>query len=93
MAPMSDDWRAQNARHLSGLKLYFGEWSRPNPTWDHDHCAGCWTKFADYDGPDIQRSGYHVGDDYPKGARYEWVCVECFRELKDAMGWSSGEST
>jgi hypothetical protein len=86
---MSDDWRAQNAGHLKGLRLHFTTWTRPKPDWDHDHCSGCWAKFADFDGPDIQRAGYTTGDDYTRGARYEWVCVECFRDLKDAMGWSS----
>jgi hypothetical protein len=88
---MNDDWRAQNAWHLRGLKLCFDEWSRPKPTWDHDHCAGCGAKFADVEGTGIQRSGYHVGDDYAKGAKYEWVCVECFRELKGVMGWRSDD--
>lgn len=89
---MSDDWRAQNAWNLRRLTLHFSEWTRAKPDWDHDHCAGCWAKFADFDAPDIQRAGYTTGDDYRHGARYEWVCEECFRELKDVMGWKCEES-
>ena len=87
---MSDDWRIDNARHLKGLTLHFRQWKRPRPDWDHDHCAACYVKLADFDAPDVQRSGYATGADYPKGAGYEWVCVECFRDLKEAMGWSAG---
>ena len=38
---------------------------------------------------DQQKEGYATRADYPKGARYEWVCVKCFSELKDEMGWKS----
>jgi hypothetical protein len=86
---VSDDWRIDNARHLMGLTLHFREWLRPRPDWDHDHCAACGVKLADFDGPDIQRSGYATGDDYPKGAGYDWICADCFRDLKDAMKWSA----
>jgi DNA-directed RNA polymerase subunit RPC12/RpoP len=84
---MSEDWRARNAWHLRGLTLQFSQWTRPKPSWDHDHCAGCWAKFSDSDGQEVQRAGYTTGEDYPKGARYEWVCADCFRELKEVMGW------
>jgi hypothetical protein len=56
---------------------------------DHDHCAACWAKFAEFEGPDIEHEGYATGDDYPKGACYEWVCQICFDDLKDDMQWSA----
>jgi hypothetical protein len=90
MAAMSDDWRVDNAQHLKGFTLHFKKYTRWSETWDHDHCAGCWAKFAEVDGPDIQHQGYATGPDYPKGANYDWVCEDCFRELKDVMGWKTG---
>jgi hypothetical protein len=29
------------------------------------------------------------GDDYRLGAGYEWVCRQCFDDLKDDLGWTA----
>jgi hypothetical protein len=54
------------------------------------NCSVCWAKFSDIDGPDMLREGYTTGDNYAHGARYEWVCDECFAKLKDEMHWTAG---
>jgi hypothetical protein len=82
-------WRIDNARHLEGLQLHFRRYARWSKSWDHDHCAACSAKFAESDGPDILHEGYATGDDYPKGAGYEWVCQTCFQDLKTDLRWSS----
>ena len=43
------------------------EYKAPSAEWDHDHCEGCWAKFAEFDAPDILHSGYFtvVEDDEP----------------------------
>jgi hypothetical protein len=84
-----DQWRLDFARHLKGTRLQFHRYTRWSETWDHDHCAACWAKFAEFEGPDIQHEGYATCDDYPLGARYEWVCTSCFDELKEKMEWKS----
>jgi hypothetical protein len=33
--------------------------------------------------------GYATGPNYPKGARYDWVCSWCFADLASALGWKS----
>ena len=39
--------------NLANLKPYQGSvfrwesWKRLSPGWDHDHCGGCWARFAD----------------------------------------------
>jgi len=81
------DWRIANARRLKGVRLHLRPYAARSETWDHDHCAACWAKFAEIDGPDIQREGYATGDDYPKGAGYEWVCCKCFSDLRSEMQW------
>ncbi len=81
------DWRIDNCKGLRGLRLQRKRYRQPSKNWDHDHCAACWTKFAEFDGPDILHEGYATGDDYIHGAEYDWVCVRCFNELKDEMGW------
>ncbi len=84
-----DDWRVHDARRLAGLKLHRRLYKRWSDTWDHDHCAACFAKFAEFDGPDIQHVGFATGDDYEKGAGYEWVCQVCFSDLKDRLGWTA----
>ena len=85
------DWRAENAEHLKGLTLHRQKYTQWSESWDHDHCSGCWAKFAEFDGPDILHEGFATGDDYERGARYEWVCPECFFELKTEMGWKEAK--
>ena len=89
MADPDKQWRIDNAVSLKGLRLQFLRYTKPSEKWDHDHCAGCWAKFAEFDGPDILHEGYATCDDYPKGARYEWVCKCCFDDLRDEMRWSA----
>jgi hypothetical protein len=84
-----DQWRLDSARRLKGARLQFRPYSRWSGSWDHDHCAACWTKFAESDAADVQHEGYATCDDYPLGARYEWVCTTCFDELKEKMQWTS----
>jgi hypothetical protein len=64
----ADQWRLDNVRHLAGLTLHFGHYTRWSESWDHDHCAACWAKFAESDEPDVLHEGYSTGPDYPKGA-------------------------
>jgi hypothetical protein len=52
------DWRDDNLKHLQGAAFRFAEYKAPTDDWDHDHCIGCWAKFADFDGPDILHVGY-----------------------------------
>jgi len=89
MANAADkQWRIDNANHLQNVRWQFRRYARWSENWDHDHCAACWAKFAEFAGLDIQHEGYATSDDYPKGAGYEWVCTTCFNDLKEDMGWS-----
>ena len=85
------DWRIANARHLSGLTLHRKQYTQPTETWDHDHCAACWAKFAEFEGPDILHEGYATGTDYPKEAAYWWVCPTCFTDLEATLGWTPAD--
>jgi hypothetical protein len=83
-----DQWRIDNARHLKGLRLRFSRYTRWSASWDHDHGAACWAKFAEFDGPDIQHEGFTIDHDYKFGPRYDWVCQKCFTDLKAVMEWT-----
>ena len=86
-----EDWRVAGAKDsdLEGRRLHWRRWTRPKPSWDHDHCAGCWARFMDEDRPDVLREGYTTGEEHPRGAGYEWVCPTCFSDLKPVLGWTA----
>jgi hypothetical protein len=85
----------ESARHLKGVSLQYLRYQSGAKSWDHDHCAACGAKFAELDEPGIQREGYTTCDDYKLGALYDWVCSDCFNDLRAAMGWkvAGGSST
>ena len=89
MTASSDhEWRLENARDLAGLSWHRERWARPSPTWDHDHCEGCSTRFADFDWPEVLREGF-TNDAPPwRRAGYHWVCDACFALLAPALGWT-----
>lgn len=82
-------WRLNNVGHLKRLRLQFRRYTLRNESWDHDHCAACWAKFTEFEGPAIQHDGYATCDDYPEGACYVWICKTCFDEMKQDIGWST----
>ncbi len=88
IADHDKQWRIDNASTLRGIRLQFQPFKRWSESWDHDHCAACWAKFSELDGPNIQREGYATCEDYAKGTRYEWVCCTCFADLRDDMRWT-----
>ena len=81
------DWRVENAESLRGARLQRLKYRAWSEQWDHDHCAACMAKFAEFEAPDVQHEGYATCSDFVRGAEYEWICLECFAELKDEMGW------
>lgn len=79
----------QTQPYLRGLKLKRAVYTAYRPGWDHDHCVGCWAKFGEHlsDLEPIERDGYTTTADYQHGERYEWVCLKCFSDFKETMGW------
>lgn len=75
------DWRIDNAKHTRGAVLTLKKYIAPRDTWDHDHCECCWAKFMEST-PDALSEGYATEDNY------RWICPNCFRDLKDEMGWT-----
>ena len=80
----TDDWRLTNqAEFLAGTTLVHRRYQRyrPNPTWEHDHCAFCWAKFMVEDQPDTLHEGYSTPDEY------HWVCEQCFHDFQEQFHW------
>ena len=44
--------------YLKGFTFECAEYTAPRADWDHDHCEGCWAKFASFDAPGILHWGY-----------------------------------
>lgn len=78
----------QQASTLRGAALRFRKYRRFSEEWDHDHCAVCWVKFAEWDGSNILHEGYATTAEYEWGGEnYDWVCPRCFELLKSDMEW------
>jgi hypothetical protein len=71
---------------MRGAILCLKKWTPYSEEWDHDHCEYCWAKFME-SGKDVLTEGYATEDDY------QWVCSECFRDLRDEMGWTLAASS
>lgn len=81
------DWRLDNVKGMEGLRFRRKRYARWSDDWDHDHCTACWTKFAEFEGLDIQHIGYATYEDWKHGPDYDWICIQCFADLREAMGW------
>lgn len=78
---MRDDTRILpwHEEKLQGEVLVYQPWKPADPPNDHDPCAFCWAKFADY--PDCLHAGYSTL------GRYDWICESCFNDLKVHFQW------
>lgn len=74
------DWRTDNAKWTRGAVVRFQKHTAPRQDWDHDHWEGCWAKFMESGSPEELGEGYVTEDN-------RWICVECFRDLHEEMGW------
>ena len=63
---------------FGGVTLYRRPW-KATPANDHDHCAFCWDKFAEYDG--CLHEGFCTEDGM------EWICEVCFNDFRERFGW------
>ena len=89
---MSEDWRADvlaTLPYLRAQSFVRKNYTQYSPEWDHDHCAVCTIRFAEFDveGEEVLHEGYAITADYDKGADYEWICPECFDASKNRMDW------
>ena len=48
-----------------------------NPSWDHDHCEFCSSKFEVAPEPDQSPIGYATTNDY------SWICEQCFPDYHE----------
>ena len=55
------EWRQHKLKSLErfkGFSFQLADYIPPSTDWDHDHCEGCWSKFASFEGPEILHNGY-----------------------------------
>lgn len=90
MAIQEDDWRLTGQeKFIRGNVLHWARYTQPSPTWDHDHCEFCFTRFAE------PAAGYHDAQSfgYTTEDNYNWICKECFDDFRERFGWELREST
>lgn len=78
--PAGDDWRAANARFIKGCTLLRRRFRAANGQ-PVEHCIGCWAKFSEAAGSDTLDEGYATYTEY------DWVCGNCYEELRLKMQW------
>ena len=49
---------------LKGLTLHWRKYAKWSEAWVHGRCAGCWAKFAEFEGPDILHEGYATDSEW-----------------------------
>ncbi len=78
-----NDWRLHGQeKYLKGVRLKWGTWRKPKPSWDHDHCVFCWIRFCGHkDDAEAIQQGYTTLDEY------HWICKECFEDFKIRFAW------
>jgi len=54
---LKKDWRAETSEFIRGERLCRKKYRAPSKEWDHDHCAACWAKFAEFEGLEILHAG------------------------------------
>ena len=74
------DWRLNNARALKGASL-IRQAFHSHELRDHENCSGCWAKFMEEGRPDVLNEGYSTYTEY------DWVCGNCYEELRGPMRW------
>ena len=84
MSDLLSDWRYRNFRETDRA-LHFRQSEFHSETHgDHDHCIGCWQKFASGDFPDAQHDGY-VARCFDQN---RWACRTCWIDFRELMGWT-----
>lgn len=88
---MTTDWRWQQLEtkpYLRDVSFTRERYRDYSPEWEHDHCEACQAKLAEPSlVEDAVQEGYATTADYEMGAEYAWVCVPCFEEFRQQMGW------
>jgi hypothetical protein len=83
------DWRLQGQEaFLKGVTLVRRPYQiyAANPSWDHDHCAFCWVKFALDTMPDTLHEGHTTLNNY------HWVCPACFEDFNEMFEWTVSQA-
>lgn len=70
---LKDDCRYDSLKRHQGATFCFAKYEAPSENWDHDHCIGCWTKFADFGGPDVLHEGYVHREAYEPKPEPEFI--------------------
>ena len=91
---MSDDWRLTDQEDfLTGITLVRVPYEQWSQSWDHDHCAFCWAKFAPAHvasppGEPFEREGYTNVDVPDTPDHYWWICAGCFEDFEVRFRWT-----
>jgi hypothetical protein len=89
---MTKDWRLEHLEtqlYLRGVSFMRKPYRAYRRDWEHDRCVAGWKTFEEPGGsnPHAVHEGYATTESFVRGADYEWVCVSCFDDFTERMGW------
>lgn len=79
---------AQRLHYLVGGAFARKRYRKPSEQWDHDHCAVCWQKLAEFETQGIQHEGFASTATEARPADYHWICFRCFPRFREVMHWN-----
>ena len=90
--------------NLVGAALVWQEYRRPSESWDHDHCALCWTSITDVANPSPEDLRAAFTDDVPQqeappladgrlvpapAGTKTWICPTCAEANRQVFEWTT----
>lgn len=83
-------YKVKRLEHLRASTFVFSDYTPPSNEAEHNHCEGCWAKFATLDRPGILRRGYFTTMRTESAAKPDakvWICPKCFEEFRVTLAW------
>ena len=74
------EYKLTQLEPLKGLTFHLRRYEAPTADWDHDHCYGCWAKFSEFDGSDVQHEGYFTTVPAQPSPQPEITGLTCIKE-------------
>jgi hypothetical protein len=75
---------------LRGCNFSLQRFKQVGYHYDHDHCAACGKKLAEFDWPETEHEGYLTKLPVPPAGENQltWICRQCFADFREALDWS-----
>jgi putative acetyltransferase len=80
------DWRVNNAQWIRGCTLIRRPFRTSQGGQPVEHCIACWAKFS------VKPHSDTLDEGYATYTEYDWVCGNCYEDLRTRMQWKQAPS-